>query len=93
MTKNYLDILAETIRKNWNQPALTDFYLTEDGTAQDISRGNRYTYGEMFAEIVRVADLLTRLGLQKGNHIAICGANSAHWVIAYLAVAKCKESL
>ena len=88
MTENYLDILAETIRNNWDQPALTDFYLTEDGSAQDTSRGNHYTYGEMYAEICRVADLLTALGLQKGDHIAICGANSSHWVIAYLAIAK-----
>ena len=88
MTRYYLDILAETIRNNWNQPALTDFYLTEDGSAQDTSRGKAYTYGEMYAEIYRVADLLTRLGLQPSDHIAICGANSAHWVIAYLAIAK-----
>lgn len=85
---NYLDILAETIRNNWDQPALTDFYLTEDGSAQDTSRGNHYTYGELYAEICRVAEMLTSLGLQKGDHIAICGANSAHWVIAYLAIAK-----
>lgn len=88
MTKNYLNILAETIRNNWDQPALTDFYLAEDGSAQDTSRGNHYTYGEMYAEICRVANLLTNLGLQKGDHIAICGANSAHWAIAYLAIAK-----
>ncbi|MDY6380271.1 MAG: AMP-binding protein [Bacteroidales bacterium] len=88
MTDNYLSILAETIRSNRDQPALTDFYLSEDGTAQDTSRGNHYTYGEMYAEICRVANLLTSLGLQKGDHIAICGANSAHWVIAYLAIAK-----
>ena len=88
MIRNYLDILAETIRTNWDQPALTDFYLTEDGTAQDTSRGNHYTYGEMYAEICRVAELLTSLGLQKGDHVAICGANSAHWCIAYLAIAK-----
>lgn len=88
MTENYLNILAETIRTNWDQPALTDFYLTEDGTAQDTTRGNHYTYGEMYAELCRVADLLTALGLKKGDHIAICGANSAHWAIAYLAIAK-----
>jgi long-chain acyl-CoA synthetase len=88
MTTNYLSILAETIRTNWDAPALTDFYLTEDGTAQDTTRGNHYTYGEMYAEIVRLADYLEQLGLQKGDHIAICGANSAHWVIAYLAIAK-----
>lgn len=88
MAENYLNILAETIRNNWDQPALADFYLTEDGKAQDTSRGSHYTYGEMYAEIVSVADLLTNLGLQKGDHIAICGANSAHWAIAYLAIAK-----
>ena len=90
MTRNYLDILAETIRNNWDQQALTDFYLTEDGKAQDTSRGNHYTYGEMYTEIVRVADLLTYLGLKSGDHIAICGTNSAHWVIAFFAVAKIK---
>jgi len=88
MTEHYLDRLARTINENWDQPALTDFYLTEDGTAQDTSRGNHYTYGEMYMEICRVANLLTSLGLQKGDHIAICGANSAHWAIAYLAIAK-----
>lgn len=88
MTEHYLDRLARTINENWGRPALTDFYLTEDGSAQDTSRGNHYTYGEMYAEICRVAELLTSLGLKKGDHIAICGANSAHWVIAYLAIAK-----
>ena len=88
MTENYLNILAETIRTNWDAPALTDFYLTEDGSAQDTTRGNHYTYGEMYSELCRVAELLTALGLKKGDHIAICGANSAHWAIAYLAIAK-----
>lgn len=87
MTEHYLDRLARTIKENWNQPALTDFYLTEDGTAQDTSRGNHYTYGEMHKEILRLDKLFQALGLQKGDHIAICGANSAHWAIAYLAIA------
>ncbi len=87
MTEHYLDRLARTINENWDQPALTDFYLTEDGSAQDTSRGNHYTYGEMYAEILRLGELFAALGLQKGDHIAICGANSAHWAITYLAIA------
>ena len=87
MTEHYLDRLARTINDNWNQPALTDFYLTEDGTAQDTSHGNHYTYGEMYAEILRLGELFAALGQQKREHIAICGANSAHWAIAYLAIA------
>lgn len=87
MTEHYLDRLARTINANWDAPALTDFYLTEDGTAQDTSRGNHYTYGEMYMELLRLGELFKQLGLQKGDHIAICGANSAHWAIAYLAIA------
>lgn len=87
MTEHYLDRLARTINANWDAPALTDFYLTEDGTAQDTSRGNHYTYGEMYMEILRLGELFKQLGLQKGDHIAICGANSAHWAIVYLAIA------
>ena len=87
MTEHYLDRLARTINENWDQPALTDFYLTEDGSAQDSSLGNHYAYGEMYAEILSLGELFKELGLHKGDHIAICGANSAHWVIAYLAIA------
>jgi long-chain acyl-CoA synthetase len=87
MVEHYLDRLARTINENWDQPALTDFYLTEDGSAQDTSCGNHYTYGEMYEEILHVCDIFQSLGLQKGDHIAICGANSAHWAIAYLAIA------
>lgn len=88
MTENYLVRLSRTINENWDKPALTDFYLTEDGTAQDASRGNHYTFGEMYAEIVRLGELFMKLGLRKGDHIAICGTNSSHWIIAYLAIAK-----
>lgn len=88
MTRNYLDIIAEVISTNPEQSALDDFYLTGDSTAQDTSRGNRYTYGGMSDEIAHLADCLARLGLRKGDHIALCGANSAHWIIAFLAVTR-----
>jgi long-chain acyl-CoA synthetase len=87
MTEHYLDRLARTINKNWDQPALTDFYLTEDSSAQDTSCGKHYTYGEMYEEMLHVCDIFQALGLKQGDHIAICGTNSAHWAIAYLAIA------
>ena len=90
MTEHYLDRLERTINANWSQPALSDFYLTDDGSAQDTSRGNHYTYGEMYCEMLRLGEMFAALGLQKGDHIAICGANSAHWAIAYLAIAACQ---
>jgi len=87
MTEHYLDRLARTINENWDQPALTDLYLTEDGSTQDPSRGHHYTYGEMYAEMLRLGEKFAAFGLRKGDHIAICGANSAHWAIVYLAIA------
>ncbi len=87
MTEHYLDRLARTINENWNQPALTDLYLTEDYSSQDTSCGNHYTYGEMYREIIRLGEMLSALDLHKGDHIAICAASSAHWAIAYLAIA------
>lgn len=81
MTRHYLDILADVIRENWNQPALTD-YATLDG-----GPGNSYTYGEMYEQILALCDRFRQLGLKPGDHIAICGENSANWVIAYLAIA------
>ena len=88
MIPNYLDILANTIREKWDQPALTDLCFTADSTALDLERGNRYTYGEMYSAVVDTANMLYDMGLRKGDHIAICGENSSNWIIAYLAVSK-----
>lgn len=90
MTEHYLDILSRTISENWDKPALTDFYLTEDGTAQDTSRGNHYTYGEMYLEMLRLGKMLKALGIKPGDHIAICGSNSSNWAVAYFAIAAYK---
>ena len=87
MLENYLNILLSTISESWGEPALTDFYLNDEGTGQDTSRGNRYTYGEMYGEMIRLGEMFRALGLRKGCHIAICGANSANWAVAYLAIA------
>lgn len=81
MTRHYLDILADVIRENWNKPALTD-YATLDGDP-----GYSYTYGQMYEQILVLCDRFRQLGLQPGDHIAICGSNSANWVVTYLAVA------
>lgn len=87
MRQNYWRVFAKSICKNWNKPAITDYFLAEDGMSQDTSRGDMYTYREMCSEIFRLCELFRSLGLQKGDHIAICGANSAHWMLAYFAVA------
>ena len=41
----------------------------------------------MYTEMMRLGEIFRLLGLQKGDHIAICGSNSANWAVAYLAIA------
>lgn len=76
MTRHYFDILAETIRKNWNKVALEDYRTII-----------RYTYGDMACQMERVGRLLDALEVRQGVHVALCGNNCSHWAIAYLGVA------
>lgn len=46
-----------------------------------------YTYGDTAREIGRLHLLFGRLGLAKGDHIALCARNSAEWSVAFLAIA------
>lgn len=79
--RHYLNVLSDTIRENWDKPALTDYAILDGG------EGNHYSYGNLYCKIVWLGNLFTELGLNSGDHIAICGVNSANWAVAYLAVA------
>lgn len=76
MIKHYLSYLQDTVKTQWEKPAITDF----DG---DCS----YTYGEMARKIAELGTLFKSLGLKAGDKMAICGRNSANWVISYLSIA------
>jgi fatty-acyl-CoA synthase len=51
-------------------------------------QNNRYTYQELLREVERAARGLLRLGIQKGERVAIWSTNYAEWVITQFAVAK-----
>ena len=44
------------------------------------------TYSEALTKIVRTAGYLRSLGVDKGDKVAVCGANSPEWAVAYLGV-------
>ena len=48
----------------------------------------RVTYGELKEASNRVANALTGLGMEKGDHIAVLMSHSAEWVINYFGVIK-----
>ncbi|MBQ2289452.1 MAG: AMP-binding protein, partial [Bacteroidaceae bacterium] len=72
--KHFLSYVDESIKANWNSPALSNY-----GT-------NTFTYGEVAAEIERMHLLFEECGIKKGDKIALCSRNSAEWGIAYFAV-------
>ena len=65
--------IKNAIIQNWDSDALTDY---EGATLQfhDVAR-----------KIEKLHILFENCDIQKGDKIAICGRNSAHWAVAFLA--------
>lgn len=74
--RHYLDFIEQTMRQNWDAKALTDFEGEVD-----------YTYGDVATQMARLHVLFEKIGLHKGDKVAICGRNCANWGVAYLAIA------
>ena len=53
-----------------------------------VFEGKRYTFAELNERANRLADALSKLGIQKGDRIAILQVNCNQYVEAYFAVAK-----
>lgn len=73
--KHYLAVIEQSVRNNWNEPALSDFQ-------EPIA----YTYGEMAVQVERLRKWLVLMNVNKGDKVAICARSCSHWAIAYLAV-------
>ena len=49
--------------------------------------GKRVTYGEMYPEVVRLANSFQGLGIDRGSKVAVMSVNSADYVLSYYACA------
>ena len=65
--------IQNSIVKNWNQDALTDY------------QGITLQFHDVARKIEKIHILFENSGVQKGDKIAICGRNSAHWAVTFLA--------
>ena len=68
---NYL--LAESIKKNWEELALTDF------------NGVSLQYRDIARKVAKLHILFEHSGIEKGDKIAVCGKNSTQLSIAIIA--------
>ncbi len=71
--KSFIALIQQSIKKNWDADALTDY------------KGITLQYKDVARKIEKIQILLENAGIQKGDKIAVCGRNSAHWATAFLA--------
>lgn len=71
--KDFVDLIAASLQKNWDLDALTDY------------QGVTLQYKDVARKIEKLHILFENAGVQKGDKIALCGRNSAHWAAAFLA--------
>lgn len=65
--------IQRAIIENWDQDALTDY------------QGITLQFHDVARKIEKIHILFENSGVRCGDKIAICGRNSAHWAVAYLA--------
>ncbi|MGB8359080.1 MAG: AMP-binding protein [Bacteroidales bacterium] len=74
MKERFITYVEESIKKNWNIEALSNYH--EKG----------YTYKEIAEIIIRHHIVFRENGIIEGDKIALVGRNSANWCAMYLAV-------
>jgi long-chain acyl-CoA synthetase len=71
--EDIVKLIEKSLQKNWTLDALTDY------------RGTTHQYKDVARKIEKLHILFETVGIQKGDKIAICGRNSSHWAVAFLA--------
>ena len=65
--------IENAIKDHWLLDALTDY------------KGFTLQYHDVARKIEKLHIMMQAAGIQKGDRIAVCGRNSAHWAVAFLA--------
>ena len=70
---SFNEYIRQTIIRNWDQNALTDY------------QGPTLQFHDVARKIEKLHIAFENCGVKKGDRIAICGRNSAHWAVTFLA--------
>ncbi len=70
---SFNEYIQKAITNNWDFDALTDY------------QGITLQFHDVARKIEKLHILFENAGVQRGDKIAICGRNSAHWAVAFLA--------
>lgn len=73
LEQSFIALIEQSIKTNWYLNALTDY------------KGTTLQYRDVARKIEKIHIILENAGIKKGDKIAICGRNSAHWAVTFLA--------
>ena len=74
MEKSFISFIEDSIKKNWDLDALTDY------------KGATLQYNDVARKIEKIHIVFEETGIKPGDKIAVCGRNSSHWGVAFLAI-------
>lgn len=74
MEKSFIAFVEESIKKHWDLDALTDY------------KGATLQYKDVARKIEKLHILLAESGIKPSDKVAVCGRNSSHWGVAFLAI-------
>ncbi|MBQ7056909.1 MAG: AMP-binding protein, partial [Bacteroidaceae bacterium] len=72
-SRDFVQLIQESIVKHWNEEALTDY------------KGDTLRYKDVARKIEKIHIFFEQTGIKKGDKVALCGRNCAHWAVAYIA--------
>ncbi|MDR0895058.1 MAG: AMP-binding protein [Prevotellaceae bacterium] len=73
MEQSFIAYVEDSIKQHWDLDALTNY------------NGATLQYKDLARKIEKVHIILENSGICQGDKVAICGRNSSHWGVAFLA--------
>ena len=74
MEESFIENLEKSIKQNWDLDALTDY------------KGTTLQYKDLARKIEKLHILFEASGIKRGDKVALCGRNCAHWGVAFLSI-------
>ena len=72
--EHYFSTLEQTIKRNWDQPALCNY------------QGESFSFRQMAENIEKFHIFFNEIGLKKGDKVALSAKNTARWANTFLAI-------
>lgn len=73
MDQSFIAYVEKSIKENWDLDSLTDY------------KGATLQYKDVARKIEKIHIIFEESGIKKGDKVAVCGRNSSHWGVAFLA--------